>query len=47
MSPTLKRLHDNDQRITKAQALITELVYGEVSPQSSAQALIHLLREQP
>jgi hypothetical protein len=47
MSPIVRLLHDNDQRIAKAQALTTELVFGEVSPQASAQALIHLLREKP
>ena len=47
VSPIVRLLHDNDQRIAKAQAMTTELVFGEVSPQSSAQALIHLLREKP
>jgi uncharacterized protein with PhoU and TrkA domain len=47
LSSILKLLHDNDPRIAKAHGLITELVFGEVRPQASAQALIRLLQEKP
>jgi hypothetical protein len=40
-------MHDNDPRLNKAKALITELVFGEVNPKSSAQALIQLLGNKP
>jgi hypothetical protein len=43
----VKLMHDNDPRFSKAQALITELVFGEVSPRSSAEALIQVLRSKP
>lgn len=46
-SSIVKLMHDNDPRLSKAQALITELVFGEVSPRSSAQALIQVLRNKP
>lgn len=46
MAPIVKRMHDNDPRLPKVQALITELVFGEVSARSSADALIHILRSQ-
>jgi arabinogalactan oligomer/maltooligosaccharide transport system substrate-binding protein len=46
-SSLLTLMHDNDPRLNKAQALITELVFGEVNPKSSAQALIQLLGEKP
>jgi arabinogalactan oligomer/maltooligosaccharide transport system substrate-binding protein len=40
-------LHDNDPRINRAQNLINELVFGEVSPHRAANDLVHLLRQQP
>jgi ABC-type glycerol-3-phosphate transport system substrate-binding protein len=43
----VKLMHDDDPRFSKAQALITELVFGEVSPRSSAEALIQVLRSKP
>jgi len=40
------RLQDNDPRIQRAQGLITELVFGEVTPQGAADALLQLFRKQ-
>ncbi|MBM5796526.1 MAG: hypothetical protein FJ049_10455 [Cyanobacteria bacterium M_surface_7_m2_037] len=47
LSLIVKQIHYDDPRIAKSQALITELVFGEVSPRSSAQALIKMLRTKP
>jgi hypothetical protein len=47
LNTIVKAMHDDDARLTQAQALITELVFGEVSPQSTAQALIRLFGERP
>lgn len=44
MSHIVKLMHDNDPRLPQVQALITELVFGEVSARSSANALIQILR---
>ena len=40
-------INENDPRIRLIQNLITELVFGEVSAQSSADSLIHILRRHP
>jgi maltose-binding protein MalE len=37
----------NDQRMLKAQGLITRLVFGESTPEATAQGLIHTLQTQP
>jgi hypothetical protein len=37
-------LHTNDPRIAKSQQLITQLVFGEVSPAEARRALIQILR---
>lgn len=45
LNAIVKLMHDNDQRLPVAQALITELVFGEVSPRTTARALIRLFGE--
>lgn len=40
-------LHSRDPRLASTQGLITELVFGEVSPASASQSLIAALRETP
>ena len=46
LNAIVKLMHDNDARLPKAQALITDLVFGEVSPRATARALIRLFGEQ-
>jgi maltose-binding protein MalE len=46
-SQVVKLMHDHDPRIPKLQAHITELVFGEESARSSAEALIQILRRKP
>lgn len=46
-SQIVKLMHDNDPRVPKVQALITELVFGEESARSSTEALIQILRGKP
>ena len=43
-SQIVKLMHDDDPRVPKVQALITELVFGEESARSSTEALIQILR---
>lgn len=40
-------LHEDDRRLTPAQTLITQLVFGEISPQAAASGLITLMEPKP
>jgi hypothetical protein len=40
-------LHVDDPRLDRAQNLITQLVFGEISPQGAATALIALMETKP
>ena len=40
-------LHVDDPRLDRAQTLITQLVFGEISPQGAAKALIALMEAKP
>lgn len=40
-------LHDDDPRLERAQSLITQLVFGEITPKGAANALIALMETKP